>query len=150
MFQIDNLEMSDSAWNLNVAIESIPNKGCDLITQIIAKVSEMGWDDGDIFKIHMALEEAIMNAIKHGNELDASKEVSVDVTVEQDWFYADIKDEGQGFEREDVPDPTLEQNLLKESGRGLMLIEKFMSSVEYVGCGNRVKMSKKKSENSDE
>ena len=138
--------MNDLSWKLQTKIESIPNIGCGLISQIIGKITDLGWNDSDIFKIHMALEEAIMNAIKHGNELDATKEVKVDIKVEADWFHADIADEGNGFDREDVPDPTLEQNLLKETGRGVTLIENFMSSVEYIGCGNRIKMSKKKSE----
>lgn len=138
--------MTDLTWKLNTRIDSVPKHGCDLIGKIVGKMADLGWDDGDVFKIHMALEEAIMNAIKHGNELDESKEVAIDIKVEEDWFHADIADQGKGFNREDVPDPTLEQNLLKETGRGVTLIENFMSCVEYIGCGNRVKMSKKKSE----
>ena len=137
--------MNESVWNLNTEIASIPTKGCQLIGMIREKLIELGWVESDVFKIHMALEEAIMNAIKHGNELIEEKKVSVEINIESDWFKADIADEGDGFEREDVPDPTLEQNLLKESGRGLMLIEKFMNSVEYQGNGNRVKMTKQKS-----
>ena len=145
MSQVESPNMNESKWNINTSIESVPNLGCQLIGTIREKLIELGWDEGDVFKIHMALEEAIMNAIKHGNELIAEKKVSVTVAIESGLFSADIADEGNGFDRDDVPDPTLEQNLLKESGRGLMLIEKFMSSVEYQGCGNRVTMTKQKS-----
>lgn len=145
MFPSENRDMSESTWSLDETIDSVGSIGCDLINRIVAKMGELGWNEKDVFKIHMALEEAIMNSIKHGNADDPSKQVFVRILVEDNWFYADIADEGEGFNRDEVPDPTLEQNLLKETGRGVMLIEKFMSTVEYVGCGNRIKMAKKQS-----
>lgn len=147
-----NLEctMKDSTWKLKKAIESIPNQGCELITTIREKLVELGWDECEVFKIHLALEEAVMNAIKHGNELDPNKKVSIECKVDGEQFHIEITDEGTGFDRSQVPDPTLEENLLKETGRGLMLIEKYMSDVEYVGDGNRIRMFKKNNSSNGE
>ncbi len=137
--------MNDSDWQLSTTIKSIPEKGCELVCTIREKLTELAWPENDVFKIHLALEEIIMNAIKHGNQLNPDKNVTVNCDVAAGVFKADILDEGEGFDRDDVPDPTQTENLLQETGRGLTIIENFMTSVEYVGSGNRVKISKKKS-----
>lgn len=138
--------MSSSLWNLNVSIESQPEKGCALIGNIREKLTELKWPEGDIFKIHLAMEEVVMNAIKHGNKLDPEKLVSVVCDIHPDRFELDVADEGEGFRRDDVPDPTREENLLQESGRGLTIMENFMTSVDYIGCGNRVRLTKERSD----
>lgn len=137
--------MNDSQWKLSTDIESVPDVGCALIGKIREKLVELQWPDQDVFKIHLALEEAIMNAMKHGNRLDPNKRVTVHCDVSDKMVWLDIADEGNGFHREDVPDPTLDDNLEKETGRGLTIMENFMTSIEYLGSGNRVRMSKEKS-----
>ena len=98
--------------------------------------------DHDIFSIKLALEEALVNAIKHGNQLDPDKSVRVSYRITPDRFDVKITDEGPGFNPEDVPDPTAPENLERPCGRGLLLIRGFMTSVEYKGKGNVVAMSK--------
>ena len=100
------------------------------------------YGDRDIFSIQLALEEALANAIKHGNQLDPNKRVSVWYSVTPDRFDVRITDEGPGFDPADVPDPTLPENIERFCGRGLLLIRNFMSMVEYQGKGNVVVMSK--------
>jgi serine/threonine-protein kinase RsbW len=100
------------------------------------------YGERDIFSIELALEEALVNAIKHGNQLDPGKRVHIVYTVTPDRFDVKITDEGPGFNPEDVPDPTLGENIEKCCGRGLFLIRKFMTEVSYQGNGNVVTMYK--------
>ena len=92
----------------------------------------------------MAMEEAVMNAIKHGNKRDPSKHVHVIVNLSDTQFYAQVTDQGLGFDPDDVPDPTLEENLEKTSGRGLMLMKNFVDTVQYNEIGNSVELTKVK------
>jgi serine/threonine-protein kinase RsbW len=101
-----------------------------------------GYSEHDIFSIKLALEEALVNAIKHGNQMDPDKRVMVSYQVTSDRFDIRITDEGQGFNPEDVPDPTAPENLERPCGRGLLLIRGFMTEVTYHGRGNCVSMSK--------
>ncbi len=137
--------MNTPEWNLTASIASVPEQGIELVGTIREKLVELKWPEQDIFKIHRALAEAVMNAIKHGNQLDPDKQVSVECAVGTDLFQVHITDQGSGFARHEVPDPTQKENLYRESGRGLTIIESFMTSVEYIGCGNALKMSKEKS-----
>ncbi len=99
----------------------------------------------DMFHIELAMEEALVNAMKHGNQLDADKHVHVHYTITPEQFDVRIEDEGIGFNPEDVPDPTIPENLERACGRGLYMIRCFMTDVTYHGKGNVVTMAKKKS-----
>ena len=92
--------------------------------------------------MRLALEEALVNAIKHGNGLDPNKEVSVLCQISQDKVRVVIEDQGAGFRPQDVPDPTEDENLEKPGGRGIMLMRAFLSVVEYNERGNRVILEK--------
>jgi serine/threonine-protein kinase RsbW len=100
------------------------------------------YTEHDIFAIMLALEEALVNAIKHGNQLDLDKHVFVSYTVTADRFDIRITDEGPGFNPEEVPDPTAIENIERPCGRGLLLMRGFMTEVQYHGKGNTVSMSK--------
>ena len=92
----------------------------------------------------MAVEEAVMNAIMHGNDQDLSKKVSVVLQLDSDQFYAKITDEGKGFCLEDVPDPTADENLEKTCGRGVKLIQTFVDECHYNDAGNSVELIKRR------
>jgi serine/threonine-protein kinase RsbW len=94
------------------------------------------WPEEDTFKIRLALEEALVNAVKHGNQMDPDKAVRVRYTITAERFDIRIEDEGPGFNPDDVPDPTLPENIEKGSGRGVFLIRELMSGAEYQGKGN--------------
>jgi serine/threonine-protein kinase RsbW len=100
------------------------------------------FSETEIFSIKMALEEAIVNAIKHGNQMDPNKRVRIAYRVTSDQFDVMICDEGPGFNPEDVPDPTAPENLERPCGRGLLLMRHYMNRIEYHGTGNTVIMSK--------
>ena len=83
------------------------------------------------FSIHLAAEEAIVNAIVHGNKLSADKKVHVECFVSPTTVRIEITDEGDGFKPEEVPDCTQDDRLEVPNGRGVMLIHNFMTRVEY-------------------
>jgi len=118
------------------------------IQDLIEELLRPGASDHDVFSIKLALEEALINAIKHGNGLDRNKKVSVSYRILPDRFEVEIRDEGAGFDPADVPDPTAIENLERPCGRGLMLMRHYMTEVVYTPPGNSVRMSKRFRNNS--
>jgi serine/threonine-protein kinase RsbW len=114
--------------------------GCDVQRQILAEVERHGFNPNSLFATRLALEEALVNAIKHGNKLDPRKRVIVEAKVTDKRVEIEIEDQGPGFSRSSVPDPTAVENLCKCSGRGILLIEAYMNSVEWSQGGRRVRM----------
>ncbi|MFH1798212.1 MAG: ATP-binding protein [Candidatus Omnitrophota bacterium] len=100
------------------------------------------FDKGDIFDLQVAFEEVLRNAIVHGNKSNLSKRVIVEVELVGDTVKACIEDEGKGFDPEILPDPTHEENLLKENGRGVFLVKNLMDEVRYEAGGRIVTIVK--------
>jgi serine/threonine-protein kinase RsbW len=114
----------------------------DVQERIILSLEEFGYSPRDIFCMRLAIEEAIVNAIKHGNKYDPSKNVVIRGEIDAIRIRLEIEDEGAGFRLEDVPDPTADENLHKASGRGIKLMQSFLTSITYNGVGNRVTLVK--------
>jgi serine/threonine-protein kinase RsbW len=112
----------------------------DVQAAIMEQVDARSFDDESLFAIKLALEEGLINAIKHGNKFDPSKTVTVDCKVTDRKFEIAITDQGEGFQRREVPDPLAEENLEKSSGRGLLLMETYMHKVAYTDNGRRLHM----------
>ena len=111
-------------------------------TEIEEALQANQFGDMDVFSIKLAVEEALVNAIKHGNQMEPDKTVRVAYTVTDEQFSIRIEDEGSGFNPADVPDPTDERFIERPCGRGLLIIRNFMTSVDYIGRGNVVVMFK--------
>ncbi len=94
----------------------------------------------DSFCVKLGMEEALVNAVKHGNQMDHSKTVTVFMRINPIQFEAKITDQGPGFNLEDIPDPTDIENLERPCGRGLMLIRHYMHEVTHNETGNSVHM----------
>ncbi|MBI2618908.1 MAG: ATP-binding protein [Ignavibacteriales bacterium] len=88
-------------------------------------------DDGTFYRLYVSTTEAVNNGITHGNKSDPRKKVCVTCEVNADMLVVRVKDEGEGFDPSSVPNPLDEQNLLKETGRGIFLIKSMMDRVEY-------------------
>ncbi|MDA7979159.1 MAG: ATP-binding protein [Pirellulales bacterium] len=131
-------------WNWEISIPSRPQAGTDLLEEMIQQLEKRNWLPHDVFGIRLAAEEAIVNAIRHGNQSDADKHVHVSLKMTETRFRLEIRDEGPGFDPTDVPDPTEDDNLEIPSGRGIMLMRNFMSFVEYNETGNCVIMEKER------
>jgi serine/threonine-protein kinase RsbW len=91
---------------------------------------ELGFDEDDLHKIGMAVRESMVNAVVHGNRYNARKKVHFQVLRAADRLTIVIRDEGEGFDLSALPDPLAEENLLRQSGRGLLLIQAFMDELE--------------------
>jgi serine phosphatase RsbU (regulator of sigma subunit)/anti-sigma regulatory factor (Ser/Thr protein kinase) len=125
-----------------ISISSIPSEVGRVEDTILPSLSARGYGERALFAVKLALEEAIINAIKHGNQLDTTKKVNVDFTIEEDRVEIAVADEGEGFDPEAVPDPRKEENIEAHSGRGLLLMRAYMDSVQFNEKGNRVTMVK--------
>lgn len=136
---------SDWIWSLERTIPSDTDIARQLLEELLGQLGDRGWPEEDKFGVHLSVEEALMNAIKHGNQRDPEKSVFVQYRLSDDLLFVEVEDQGEGFNPEDVPDPTLDENLELPSGRGLMLMRTFMSMVQYNDKGNRVTMEKKRS-----
>ncbi|MEJ6588206.1 MAG: ATP-binding protein [Crocinitomicaceae bacterium] len=109
------------------------------IERLIDKVcTSVGVNEDAYGNVLIAVTEAVNNAIQHGNK--ENEELSIDVSVKdnQNKVCFSVKDEGVGFDFENLPDPTSPENLLKENGRGIFLMRNLADKVEFTGQGNEV------------
>ena len=112
----------------------------DYLNERMLRLGIVNADDSEVL---IALDEAIVNAIKHGNKCDPRKAVHIVAEFSVEGVRFIVADEGAGFERENVPDPTQPCRLLEPSGRGLLLINHIMDEVHFNHCGNRLEMFKR-------
>jgi serine/threonine-protein kinase RsbW len=132
----------DSTWRLSTSLASRLGSHVSVVEEIAAQLESFGWCEKDAFGIHLALEESLTNAVRHGNKEDEQKSVHIECEISATRFWAHIRDEGQGFRPCDVPDPTHEENLTAIGGRGLLLIKTYMTDVVYNSSGNCVTLLK--------
>jgi serine/threonine-protein kinase RsbW len=132
------------SWTSRNELPSRSGAHIPLLEEILTELEHLGWDPNgrDYFGVQMALEESLSNAIRHGNKLDESKRVFVECKVSPDRFWLQVTDEGPGFKLQAVPDCTADENLDCCGGRGLALIQAYMTYVQYNECGNSVTMEK--------
>jgi serine/threonine-protein kinase RsbW len=112
---------------------------------VMAALGGWHYPDRDVFGVRMALEEALVNAIKHGHRGDPSKVVRVSYQVTKEKVLIEVEDQGPGFNLAHVPDPLAPENMERSSGRGLLLIQHYMTWAKYEGRGNRVILCKYRS-----
>jgi len=125
-----------------LTIASDPSEVQRIQDYIEEQLKHHEFEDRDIFSIRLALEEALVNAIKHGNQLDRTKKVHIRCAIKPDRFEVGVADEGPGFNPEEVPDPLCDENLERPCGRGLFLIRHYMTDVIYHPPGNHLTMYK--------
>ena len=133
------------AWRLVVNLPSERGSNRQVTDQLLEQLGVHGWPPADIFAIHLAAEEAIVNAIVHGNKLDPTKKVHVECEISTAVVRISISDEGAGFDPASVPDCTVDERLEAPGGRGVMLMKSFMTSIEYNATGNAVVLLKRRS-----
>jgi serine/threonine-protein kinase RsbW len=126
-------------------ISSDFSAGREVVESILGNARQLGYSAECAFAIHLSLEEAIVNAIKHGNKNDASKQVVISYHVDRDRLTVRVRDEGTGFDPCCVPDCTAPDRISVPNGRGIMLMHAYMDSVSYNDKGNEVQLVKEKS-----
>ncbi len=105
------------AWRLEKSIPSSSEEGHAVIEELTQALERLGWEGRDFFHIHMATEEAIVNAIEHGNKRIQEKKVHVDFRISPEEVRLVITDQGEGFNPYSLPDPTEDELLEKPRGR---------------------------------
>jgi len=133
-----------SAWRREIELPSERGASRLIMEELLEQLGVHGWSPSDIFAIHLAAEEAIVNGIVHGNKLDPAKIVRVACVVSPTLARIEVTDEGAGFDPTAVPDCRLEERLEAPGGRGVMLMRTFMTRIEYNARGNRVLMEKQR------
>jgi len=109
--------------------------------RILAAAERHGYAKASRFALKLAIEEALANAFRHGHvKLPADVPVTLEYAVGPREIRVQVQDEGPGFDPATIPDPTLDENLEAPSGRGIMLIRAYMTSVVFNERGNRVEM----------
>ncbi|MCK4340691.1 MAG: ATP-binding protein [Phycisphaerae bacterium] len=109
---------------------------------IMTQLRHCGYRRDTVFAIKLAFEEAVTNAVKHGNRNDRSKHVYLRYYVDPQRFVLMVRDEGNGFVPDKVPDPTTDENLERPCGRGIMLMSAYMTKLRFSEDGNEIWMLK--------
>jgi serine/threonine-protein kinase RsbW len=114
----------------------------DVSKDLMEKLRAMNVAENVIFDIQVSFEEALRNAMVHGNKSRGDKKVKVETEIESSYVVISIEDQGDGFDVSKLPDPTHSENLLRESGRGVYLMRHLMDELGYDKGGRRVIMKK--------
>ncbi|MCX6171024.1 MAG: ATP-binding protein [Ignavibacteriales bacterium] len=118
----------------NVYVKEVPSDP-DLLPQleefIMGLAVRSHLSDDKLNSLALSFAEAASNSIVHGNKLDKNKKVKITVLVNDKSMIVTIKDEGKGFNIKTVPDPTLPENILKDSGRGIHIMRSFLDNLRY-------------------
>jgi len=107
------------------------------------RVAKLGLIRPERSNLFVALDEAFVNAVKHGNKNDLTKLVKITAELSPKEAAFTVEDEGEGFDIREIPNPCDPENLFRASGRGVLLIYNIMDEVEYNAQGNRVRMIKR-------
>lgn len=146
-FKLQRIDAEQNAVHVREKIDlelpsdlTLMNSVLEYLLDRVAKLGLIKIEQSNLF---VALDEAFVNAVKHGNRNDASKllRVTAELSVHEAIFT--VEDEGDGFDVREIPDPRDPANLFKSSGRGVLLIYNIMDEVEYSEGGTRLKMVKR-------
>jgi len=143
----------DAVQDLHEHIEFELPSGISLmhvvLEYLLKRVEKLGVIKAEQSNLFVALDEAFVNAVKHGNKYDVAKLVRISADVSKKAARFTIEDEGEGFDVNNIPDPRDPENLFKASGRGVLFIYNIMDEVKYNERGNRLTMVKR-SDSEDE
>ena len=126
------------SWQLKSTESEVKQVSCE----VLKTLEEHDFGEDVVFAVHLSLEEAFINAIKHGNHNNPLKNISVECLITPEKIDISVTDEGFGFDPDGIPDPRCNSNLYKSSGRGILLIQSYMDVVEYNSRGNCIHMVK--------
>jgi serine/threonine-protein kinase RsbW len=136
-----------SGRRLDMILES-KVESADLAEKMIYEFSREEYSEGEHHAIQLAVREAMANAVLHGNRFDHNKKIYLSVELREPALVISIRDEGEGCVLEAVPDPLAEQNMLRESGRGMLLIRNCMDEAAWEKApagGTHLVMAKRRS-----
>jgi serine/threonine-protein kinase RsbW len=135
-------EMQKTQTTLDSTLQSVDKAEAIVVTA----AEDAGFDEDDQHQIGMAVRECVVNAVVHGNRYSKNKKVHLTIEPLADGLSLLIGDEGTGFDLDSLPDPLAAENLLRQSGRGLLLMRAFMDEFDLhprPGGGSEVRLVKK-------
>jgi serine/threonine-protein kinase RsbW len=141
MTESESGEMEKTQTTLDSTLQSVDKAEAIVIQAAL----ELGFDEDDQHQIGMAVRECMVNAVVHGNRYSQNKKVHLSVDPSENGLTVVIGDEGAGFDLNSLPDPLAAENLLRQSGRGLLLIRAFMDEFDLhprPGGGTEVRLAK--------
>lgn len=145
--RIDNsVEGADVREKIDLELPSDLTLMNAVLEYLLDRVAKLGLIQVEQSNLFVALDEAFVNAVKHGNRNDPGKLLRVTAELSAREAIFTVEDEGDGFDVREIPDPRDPANLFKSSGRGVLLIYNIMDEVEYSERGTRLKMVKKRPE----
>lgn len=127
-----------------VVITSDLHAARDVEERVLRLTESFGYSRQCAFAIRLSLEEAIVNAHRHGNRCDPLKKITISYQIDGKRAIIRIRDEGPGFDPASVPDPTCPERICLPNGRGLMLMRCYLDEVAYNTQGNEVQLVKEK------
>ena len=130
--------MINFSKTLSSKINLIP--GC--ATQLLDQLQGLALSSEDIFKIKLCLEEALANAVVHGNQVRSELPVEISLRIKETAVEIDVVNQGEGFDFRRLEDPKREENNMKLHGRGLFLIKNNMDKVDFFDHGRGITMTK--------
>ncbi len=152
-YKIRFVDKKDVVANLHENIEFELPSAISLmhivLEYLMKRVEKLGVINPEQSNLFVALDEAFVNAVKHGNKFDVQKLVRITTEVSRKEAKFTIEDEGDGFDVKKIPDPLDPENLFKTSGRGVLFIYNIMDEVKYNDRGNRLTMVKRSNEISE-
>ncbi|MDR1289735.1 MAG: ATP-binding protein [Planctomycetaceae bacterium] len=116
-----------------------------LIGQVMEQLETAEWSTKEKFAIEMVLEEALVNAVEHGNKFDPDKKVHFVCNLNDNLISVRIEDEGPGFDPDEVPDPTDAEHIMEATGRGVLLIRSYATRVKWNEKGTVLEFEKERS-----
>lgn len=129
-------------WRCDRVIPNDTSAGRHVLEELLEQMRTNRWVKHDVYSVRLAVEEALVNAVVHGNRSETDKHVRIGCRLAPNVVRIEITDQGKGFDPTTVPDPTSPDRLGCPRGRGVMLIKAFMSRVKYNATGNVVVMEK--------
>jgi serine/threonine-protein kinase RsbW len=119
----------ESEWSF----ESTPEKALEVADAVEARLTQLGWSEEQLGNFKLAIHEAMVNAVVHGNEGDPAKKVNVELSMTKDadgeeMAEVTVVDEGKGFDPSQVPNPTRAEGLMEGHGRGRFFMKVFTDS----------------------
>ncbi len=139
--QRQSREKSVGLWCTEEFPSEMP-EGRRVEEKILSQCRKHGYGQRDLFALKLALEEAISNAIRHGNKCTPGKHVRVKYRITRQRVDVMVEDEGHGFDPAVLPDPTADENLQRCCGRGVLLMRAYMNNVVFSPAGNSVTLTK--------
>jgi len=135
--------VQDLHENIEFELPSVISLMHIVLEYLLKRVEKLGVIKSEQSNLFVALDEAFVNAVKHGNKYDTGKLIRVTAEVAKEEARFTIEDEGEGFDVHNIPDPLDPDNLFKPSGRGVLFIYNIMDEVKYNERGNRLTMIKR-------